>query len=1351
MFKTLRLFVYALLLAAGPLGAQDYIPEELEGWQQWVLKDKAYRNCPFLYNGTPTNPADFLCAWPGELQLEASAGGARFSQSWTVLEEDQWIALPGSTAHWPDQVTANGRAVTVTARNGAPSVRLAPGSWRLAGRFEWDERPDVLRIPPESGLLSLIVDGQPVARPEFDGGRVFLGTRTADTRTADSVRAVVYRLVIDDVPTRLVTRVRIDVSGSVREEAFGPLLPEGFVPLDLQSRIPAKFEPDGTLHLQVRPGSWEIQLAARAPASLNEIPAPATGSNLPDTEIWSYRSNQRLRVTAAGGVPPVDPAQADVPGDWRSFPAFRVTEDATLSITERSRGVIAASNELALQRTLWLDFDGADYSVRDSITGRMRTDWRLDMVPPFTLLSATEDGDNLLVTKGPEEGQTGVEIRTSDVRLATLGRSETRGAMPATGWDARFAAVDGTLNLPPGYKLVMAPGVDRAIGSWTDNWALLDFFLVLIITIATWRLFGPAAGSIALLALVLSFHEMYAPTWLWLNLLVAVALLRVAPAGRLFQAVRSYQLLSAAALVLVLVPFIAGQLRTAIYPQLEPQQDRFGLVDAEIAYEQADEAAGAMQVARPQVGALKPPETRETTKAPLEEMVVMPRSSHQSFARYAPNAIVQAGPGIPSWRWNTYQLKWSGPVDPGQEVRLVVMPRWLVSVLRFAAVGLSLMFAAILAAEIAQRRWTLPGGMVLGRDMAAGSLAMLALGATLLAASPSADAQFPDQDLLRQLEERLLELPDCVPGCAEIAAASVEVDTASVSMELSIHARQSVAVPLPGAARGWRPVAVLVDGAGDIQLRRNAYGTLMILVPEGRHRVSLRGPVPAADSLEIEFPAPPRVVTVDSDGWLVAGVKDRRLLSGSLQLTRLQTGSDADEVRWEASRFPAFARITRTISMDADWRVETRVQRVAPAQGALSLTVPLLDGESIVSADFEVSEGQVLVSMAPEQSAVSWSSTLPLESPLRLQAPAGVPWTESWHVVVGSIWNVTFDGVPESNTGNEADSVRRAEFDPRAGEELVVTAERPEASAGSTLAFDAVRLDMVPGNRSSDVTLQLAYRSTRGAQHVIQLPDAAQVTAVVIDGREHSLRPEDNELTVPILPGEHSIEVSWRASGGMGWHTQTPLVDLGAPAGNIELTMSRAGDRWLLATRGPRLGPAVLYWTELAVMLLFAVILGRVGLAPLSTRHWLFLGLGFSTFSWPALAVVTIWLLACGAREKFGSAGLKWWGFNVVQVVIGLLTVYALLSILAALPQGLLGTPDMHVTGHESHANLLSWFADRSTSALPRAAAFTVPMWIYKAIILVWALWLSFALVRWLPWVWKCFSSDGFWRKRADT
>ena len=103
---------------------------------------------------------------------------------------------------------ANDRPVEVIARNNVPSIRLAPGTWRVAGRFAWDERPGVLRLPPESGLLTLAVDGREIERPEIDQNGVFLGERRQDTRAVDSVRAVVYRLVADDIPTRLVTQCR---------------------------------------------------------------------------------------------------------------------------------------------------------------------------------------------------------------------------------------------------------------------------------------------------------------------------------------------------------------------------------------------------------------------------------------------------------------------------------------------------------------------------------------------------------------------------------------------------------------------------------------------------------------------------------------------------------------------------------------------------------------------------------------------------------------------------------------------------------------------------------------------------------------------------------------------------------------------------------------------------------------------------------------------------------------------------------------------------------------------------------------------------------------------------------------
>src|SRR5690606_17761111 len=239
---------------------------------------------------------------------------------------------------------------------------------------------------------------------------------------------------------------------------------------------------------------------------------------------------------------------------------------------ERSRGRLAADNQLQLNRQLWMDFDGSGFVFADSITGTMRSDWRLDVVEPHVLLGASENGQNLLVTHGAEDGMTGVELRQHDIGLQAIGRSETRGTLPATGWQTRFDSSGATVNLPPGNKLFAAPGADAAPGSWIERWKLLDFFLVLIVTIATSRLFGWQGGAVALVALTLSWHENGAPQWIWLNLLAAIALARAAPEGRLKRAARGYRAISFAVLVIILVPFAAAQLRIGIYPQLEAQR-----------------------------------------------------------------------------------------------------------------------------------------------------------------------------------------------------------------------------------------------------------------------------------------------------------------------------------------------------------------------------------------------------------------------------------------------------------------------------------------------------------------------------------------------------------------------------------------------------------------------------------------------------------------------------------------------------------------------------------------------------------------------------------------------------------
>ena len=93
MSSLIRLVILSLLLTTTAVTAQDTIPADLEDWTRWVLKDKEYLECPLFFDRGASTPADFACVWPGQLQLTVDASGGRFSQTWTVYADDQWLAL----------------------------------------------------------------------------------------------------------------------------------------------------------------------------------------------------------------------------------------------------------------------------------------------------------------------------------------------------------------------------------------------------------------------------------------------------------------------------------------------------------------------------------------------------------------------------------------------------------------------------------------------------------------------------------------------------------------------------------------------------------------------------------------------------------------------------------------------------------------------------------------------------------------------------------------------------------------------------------------------------------------------------------------------------------------------------------------------------------------------------------------------------------------------------------------------------------------------------------------------------------------------------------------------------------
>ena len=106
----------------------------------------------------------------------------------------------------------------------------------------------------------------------------------------------------------------------------------------------------------------------------------------------------------------------------------------------------------------------------------------------------------------------------------------------------------------------------------------------------------------------------------------------------------------------------------------------------------------------------------------------------------------------------------------------------------------------------------------------------------------------------------------------------------------------------------------------------------------------------------------------------------------------------------------------------------------------------------------------------------------------------------------------------------------------------------------------------------------------------------------------------------------------------------------------------------------------MLYWPELIALILASLILGRLKSTPLRTHDWLLLGLGFSTSFWLAFAVVAVWLIVHGTRRSWGT-NITEPVYRVTQIGFGALTLAAFAAIVAGIGAGLLGNPDMSVTG----------------------------------------------------------------------
>lgn len=1381
---------FSSIALAKPL-APEKVPETMKPWIDWVLQEYPERDCPFFYN----NFEQKHCSWATQLSLELTAGKGTFTGSWQVYKKDDWIVLPGDAKHWPLSVTSNGKNALVMDKDGRPVIKLTTGSYEIKGEFLWDSIPDNLTLPNETGLISLQMNGQLINMPTIRDGQLWIKEsdrgQAKPENVQNSIDVQIFRKIIDDVPLQVMTHLDLEVSGVQREEKLSGSLLNGFIPLQLQCALPARLEPDGQLIIQVRPGRWTCDILARSDKDITQLALPAK-DKLPEdsdkSEVWVFDARPDLRTVEIVSHSTIDASQTNLPEEWRNLPAYKINPDETMNFKVIRRGdPDPEPNKLNLTRKLWLDFNGSGYTVNDTISGNMTSGWRLNALPETRLGRLNLNGDSQLITQQTGTNKIGVEVRNGALNLEADSRIEgSIGRMSAVGWEQKFQQVNAELNLPPGWRLLAATGVDNVPDSWISRWTLLDLFLVLVIAIATGKLWNRYWGGLALVTLTLIWHEADAPQFVWLHILAATALLSVVPQGKFFSFINWYRRGCWLVLIFIILPFMVNQVRIGIYPQLERQwQDIYQegnfatgavsslpvaappavlkpMAPAPVMQEQkAYELDAAQQniVANAEPEAMKeeisnaPPKLRAMLKRaipPVETDVIQSQSNvyynkkSSDFMRVDPKANIQTGPGLPQWQWHKVMLSWNGTVDVEQKLSLWYLSPTMTMLLNFLRVILVTALALLMvgSAFITPAFINRFGG---GSKATPLLLVLLVLMFAVPNQKTYAD-DFPDETLLNDLRDKLQEqvIPDCLPACAHIQQMNMTINDKEIQISLQIHAQESVVLPLPVEYGQWFPNQVMDNGEASKALYRMD-NQLWINLKAGEHQVILRGMTPPLSKFTLPLLLKPKRVVVEKTGWELFGLQENGWADDQLQFTRSQQTEQDKKSTLEQGALPPFVRVERTLQLGLDWRVVTEITRVSPADSAVLLSIPLLKGESVTTENIRVKDGAVEVNMAAQQTTMQWESTLNRSDKIDLIAPKTDKWIEVWKADVSPLWHIESSGIAMIHLNNVGQWL--PEWHPLPGETVSLTITRPESVAGKTLTIDNSRLQVTQGQRMRDVVLKASFRSSQGMPHTLTLPENSVLQSVMIAGRTQPIKLEGQKLTLPVNPGVQMVTVSWQENIGISPITKMPKVDLGQESVNTNLTINLGQDRWVLFAFGPRFGPIILFWGVLIVMVMVAFGLGKVHLTPLKAWQWFLLLLGLSQVPMEAAGAVVGWLILLGWRKNLQNESRFY--FNSVQIAVVLSTFIALSIICSAVAQGLLNSPDMLITGNRSSAFVLNWYQDRSPSALPAAKVVSLPIIVYRLLMLAWALWLASALLNWLKWGWECFANNGLWRKKV--
>lgn len=1364
-----------------------YVPDSLKPWVDWVLEDNPHVSCPIR----ATDGVRLNCIWVRETIVHVSRDdtfGATFELKVLAFAEST-LQLPYSQSFKPQNFTLNGQEVAIGGGNSVPELQVPVGSHILKGELFWtkESEPRYLEIP-RSGIVRLTIDGELMNHPSLQAGgsRLWFSneiSETPTTTTPDSENVRVFRHFVDDIPQTLTTYIAVTVTGNPRTLDFGRVIADQYQITNLSSRWPAILSNEGNLVVQVSPGSNDIRINARATDQLSSIRYHRASLLWPNFEYWGIQPRHDLRIIRVEGAQRTDLSQVNAPRPMRQLTGFVLSDEDELKLIEEQRGSVQPyASKFDISRNIWLSFRGDFFTVVDSIWPDIATAQRV--TSSIRLGAVRINGSSRLITydDSSEEQLTSIYLKPADTLVASISRVPVSEPLPPNTWSVEAEYVNAKLHLPPGRMLLWSTGIDEVEGSWLSKWGIWDVFVVLLLLCLVWGLGGWKWTAIVAGTVLIGYQLDQAPTIGWV-LLAGVCYALKAIRHLTLNKIANVSFWVIFVVVATACIFHASiSVRNALHPQLAAQSptfqeqvaslferrysaediERLGVTELSDFFRQIPEQFNSTtpldseelaqlrsqglgeeseevvitgsRLAAPKARTMISSLSSDLSLGLSESQVTAPSPSFD-FDPTIPIAI-QTGPGRPNWQWQEIIMAWHGPVAQDRKMDLVLLAPWMTRILYVLS---ALSTLTVLSYFLYLRVPGIKNCLRTVRLGTSGVTSLVLLG--VLFNPQDVYADIPDADLLQELENRLLALPDCLSNCAYLEEAEVTLTDTVLTIGMQIHAEDRVAIPLPNENGTWNLVDVR-QGRNQLPLLRER-SKLYTLLDEGVHVITLTANIDDLNQLDVAFDLIPGHLEIDAANWRVEGVIRGQIGDRKLTFNRLNP-MEIDDTSSPVTNFTPleitpYVSVQRQIVLTYEPTLITSVSRVAPNSGEITVRIPLLPNELVATSGMSVEDEHMVVNLKANQRTIMWESKLEEVTNITLSAPSIAERTERWSIIGSDFWNYSFEGVVPLDVGES-----HSTFIPRSNEVLRVDIQQTQPVPGNSITIDSVNTYHRVDARATASSLRLTILASQPSEIEFTLPEDASVESFQFGGEFQSL-PANNVVLLPVQPGSHQYSIDWNTEHGVSMLYKPPKVSFNQNAVNAHTVIQLPDSRWTVWLAGSSFGTTVAFWSVLIGVLIVSIAISKIPGFALSTRDAVILAIGATLVQLSMLVFVGIWFLAVWLKSRAKEEITRPWLYRTGQVILGGITLLLLYVLLNTIVAALTNDPNMYISGLLSSNHVFAWFSDEIAGVVPTPWVLSFPKWVYFVLILAWSMWLVFALLRWIRDWWQTLKTPVLW------